>query len=212
LPGGTSGTINSTIRGINYWILPANNTLFNETSYSFEFNLTSSFWDVSEYGFNLRLANGTIISGGSTGTVGTPLTLNYNVVNESIIYMDYYWVIDGEYTNATRSWVIMNSAYTDWSIKTFFTDLNSYMDEGFFGIDDFAKKLIVFLIMFTSIGILSYKFGLTGPLVVTTSTFFIIFFFDIVVNIIPPIRGIENLLTFISGLVLIIVIFREVQR
>ena len=210
LAGGTAAT-NSSIRGINYWVLPTNSTLFNDTDVSFIFNLTSSYWDVSEYGFSLRLANGTIMSGGSTGVEGTPLTLSYNVNNQTIIYMDYYWVIEGAYTNASRYWVVINSELTGWSIANLFIDLKNYMDYGFFGIDDFGKYFIVFIIMFVSVGIMSYKFGLTSPLTISTLTFGIIFFFDVVVDMIPSIRGINNLLTYLAAVILVMVIFREIQ-
>jgi len=80
-----------------------------------------------------------------------------------------------------------------------------------FGIDNFGRSLIVFLILFLSVGIMSYKYGFTSPIAISTLVFAIIFFFDIVVDIIPEIRGIDNLLTYLSALVLVIVIFREVQ-
>jgi hypothetical protein len=212
LGGTTSSTINSTIRGIDYSIFPKNTYLINGTDYTFGFNLTSSYWDVSEYGFNLRLSNGTIISGGSTTTENTLLTLTYNTGNQTIIYMDYYWVINGVYTNATRYWVIMNSEYTDWSIAHFFTDLNNYLNTNMFGIDDFGRYLIIFIIIFLTVGIVSYKYGLTSPLTVSTTIFSIVLFFDIVAGLIPAIKGINHLLTYISALILVLVIFREVQQ
>ena len=85
------------------------------------------------------------------------------------------------------------------------------MDYGFFGIDDFGKYFIVFIIMFVSVGIMSYKFGLTSPLTISTLTFGIIFFFDVVVDMIPSIRGINNLLTYLAAVILVMVIFREIQ-
>ena len=210
--GSSAVTYNSTIRGITTDISPKNNTLLNDTAYDFIFNVSSSFWDVSEFGFNLRLANGSRVTGGSSATVGTPVTLNYDVNNQSIIYMEYYWVIDGNYTNATRNWVVTDTGYTQWSINNFFTDLKTYIDSGLFGLDNFGRYLIIFIIIFTTVGIMSYKFGLSSPLVVSASTFFVIFLFDVVLDMIPTIRGVDNLLTFISGIVLVIIIFREVQR
>ncbi len=212
MASGTGNVQNSTFQGIDYSSRPLNTFLTNDTVYQFAFNLTSSIWDVTDYGFNLRLANGTIITGDNTGVEGTDLTLNYNTTNKSIIYMDYYWVINGNYTNATRYWVIQNSEYTDWSISKFFTDLNSYLDDGLFGLDNFGRYLFVFLIIFMTVGIMSYKYGLSSPMAVTTLIFGIVFFFEVVVNIIPSIRGIDNLLTYIAALMLILAIFREVQK
>jgi hypothetical protein len=212
LAGGSSSVTNNTFRGINYAILPINLTLINNTDYTFGFQVNSSYWDVSEYGFNLRFSNGTIVSGGSTGIEGTYLTFIHNTGNQSVIYIDYYWVIEGDYTNATRYWAIYNTANTQWSIKYFFTDLTTYLDSGLFGIDNFGRYFIIFIIIFTMIGVMSMKFGITSPLTITTMIFGVIFFFDVIVGLIPAVRGINHLLTYISALILTISIFMEVQR
>lgn len=209
--GGGATVNNNTFQGIDYSIIPINNSLTNNTVYTFGFNLTSSYWDVSEYGFNLRLANGTVITGSSTGTEGTQLTKLFNSTNQSIVYLDYYWVINGTYTNGTKYWVIINSENTGWSIKNFFVDLLAYLDSGIFGLDDFGLNVIVFLVLFISVGMTSYKYGLSSPLGVTTLLFAITFFLDAVLGLIPAIRGTEHLLTYITALALVISIFREVQ-
>ncbi len=209
---GTGNTAqNSTIRGIDYSILPRDNFLENDTVYTFGFNLTSSFWDVTEYGFNLRLANGTIITGGTSSVSGTPLTISYNVTNQSIIYIDAYWLINGNFTNITQTWSVQNTAYTGWSIKTFFTDLTTYLDSGLFGLDNFGRYLIAFIIIFTSVGIMGQKFGITSPLGITSLMFGIVLFFDVVTGVLPDIRGISNLPTFLAGLILAISVLNEVQ-
>ena len=215
--GGGATTPDNFHRGIAYSVLPRNNFLLNDTTYSFEYNLTSDFWDVTEYGLVLRLSNGTIIGSDSETSVGTPATLNYNVNNQSIIYMDYYWLITGNYTNGTSSWVIQNTQYTGWSIATFFTDLTLYLDSGLFGLDDFGRLLIIFLMIFTISGFVSFKYGLTSPLSVSTTIFSVIFFLDVVAGVIPPIQVINNipvehLLTYLSALVLTLLIWNEVPR
>ena len=45
-----------------------------------------------------------------------------------------------------------------------------------------------------------------------TIIFGVIFFFDIAVGIIPEIRGIEHLLTYVSGLILVLTILNEVRK
>jgi len=210
--GAGTTTQNSTIRGIDYSILPTETFLLNDSIYTFAFNLTSSYWEIGEYGFNLRLANGTEIDGGSTTNEDDQIELNYNITNQTIIYIDYYWLIEGNYTNATRYWVVQNTDYTGWSIKTFFTDLGTYLDSGLFGLDNFGRYLIAFLVIFISVGIMQYKYGVTSQLGITSLIFGIIFFFDVITGILPSIRGIPNLPTFLAGLILIISIFKEVQR
>ena len=204
-------------KGIVREIFPKNTSLANDTIYTFGINLTSSYWDISEYGFNLRLLNGTIISGGSTSTQGTLITLNYNTTNQTRIFLDYYWVINGVYTNGTIDWKVYNTLNTQWSIKTFFVDLKLYLYSGLFGIDNFGRYLLIFLALFFSIGILGYKYGLNNPLFVTGMIFFVIFFLDIAVGIIPPIivmngNEVKHLLTFVSGLIFVISILWEANR
>lgn len=212
---GETLTENSTIRGIDYSIIPINTFLENDTEYTFGFQLNSSFWDVEEYGFNLRLANGTIITGDATGTEGTSLTKSYDVNNQTLIYLDAFWTINGNSTSFTRFWAIQNTEYTGYSIAFFFTDLNTYMDSGLFGIDEFGRYLIAFIILFISVGLVGQKFGISSPLGVLTLTFTIVFFLDVVTGIIPTIggatNGIENLPTYLAGLILAIAALNEVR-
>ena len=217
LSGGGGTVPISYFKGINFFVTPTNQSLINNTAYNFGFLLTSSFWDVSNYGFNLRLVNGTIISGGSTGTEGTQLTLNYNTNNQTKIYLDYFWTINGTTTNGTKVWIVYNTDQTQWSIAYFFTDLKAYIDSGIFGLDNFGRYVIIFLVMFLVVGIMSYKYGLTSPLTVLLMIFLVVFFFDVVVGLIPTLtvangHQVPYLLTFLSGLILIIFIFKEVYQ
>jgi len=213
--GSQATTFNNTFQGIRYYLRPNEtslvDSLVNDTDYTFGLTINSEFWDLDEYGFNLRLANGSIISGGSTTTEGDPLTLVYNTGNQSVIYMDYYWVINGEYTNLTRYWVVYNTEHTEYSIWKFFIDLNAYLSAGMFGIDNFGRVFLVFLILFISVGLVSYKYGIVSPMAVASLMWAIIFFFDVVVDLIPSFTGINHLPTYIVSLILALVIFREVQ-
>jgi len=58
---------------------------------------------------------------------------------------------------------------------------------------------------------MSYKYGATSPLAVSSLIFGIIFFFDVVIGLIPTIRGITYLPTFLAFLVLTLAIFNEVR-
>ncbi len=216
LGGGTTSEI-SYFRGIIRSVLPTDSSLTNDTAYTFGFNLTSTFWSLTEYGFNLRLVNGTIITGDTTTTSGTPLTKSFNTLNQSKIYLDYYWLVNSTYTNGTKLWLVYNTLNTQWSIDTFFKDFNTYMNSGFFGIDDFGRYLIIFIVIFFSVGIMSYKFGFTDPVYISVMTFLIVFFFEVVVKIIPPLAVISGtevnyLLTYLTGLIATIVVLREVTR
>jgi len=139
------------------------------------------------------------------------------VNNQSRIYLDYYWKINDTFTNGTRDWIVYSTEYTQWSIKTFFTDLTTYLDSGMFGIDNFGRYLLIFLLLFLTTGILGYKYGLNNPMFVTGLIFFVVFFFDVALEIIPAItiiggRTVPNILTFLAGLIFLINIIREVNR
>ncbi len=215
--GGTTTPTDSFFKGIDFSVIPTNTSLTNDTTYTFGFTLTSAFWDLEEYGFNLRLANGTIITGDTTSTSGTALTKSYNTNNQTKVYLDYFWKVNSTYTNGTKLWIVYNTENTQWSISTFFTDLTLYLDSGFFGIDDFGRYLIIFIIIFFTVGIMSFKFGFTSPMTISVMTFLIVFFFDVVVGIIPQLSlfsgtQVPYLLTFLTGLIAVMAILREATR
>ena len=210
--GGIVNIADDYTRGILTYISPKANELFNDTSYTFSFNLTSSYWEIDSFGFDLRLANGSIVDSDSSVTEGTPAEVVYDVNNQTIIYMDYYYIIDGNRTESSKYWVITNTEYTSTSIKNFFTDLVTYLDSGLFGMDNFGRYLIVFIILFGSVGIMSYKYGMISPMAITSMIFAIVFFFDIVVGILPVIRGIEHVPTYLAGLMLVGTIIMEAVR
>jgi len=140
-----------------------------------------------------------------------------NTENLTRVFMNYYYVVNSTYTNGTVDWKIYNTLNTQWSIKTFFIDLDAYLDSGFFGIDDFGRKLLIFLIMFISIGAVVYKFGVNSPSFLTGLAFFIVFFLDVGVGIVPEItmlggNEIPFILTFVTGLIFTITILNEVYR
>ncbi len=215
--GGTTTPTDSFFKGINFNVIPTDASLINDTTYTFGFTLTSTFWDLEEYGFNLRLENGTIITGDTTSTSGTALTKSYDTNNQTKIHLDYFWLVNSTYTNGTRLWIVYNTEDTQWSISTFFTDLKIYLDSGFFGIDDFGRYLIIFVIIFFTVGIMSFKFGFTSPMTISVMTFLIVFFFDVVVGIIPSLSlfsgtEVPYLLTFLTGLIATIAVLREATR
>jgi hypothetical protein len=213
----SSGSTSGLNKQIYKTISPTNSSLIDNTEYDFTFKLVSDYWDIDSYGFSLRYSNGTSVNGGSTSTEGNTITFTANTSNSSKMYMDYYWIIGGNYTRDTFTWNVFNDDNTQWSISTFFTDLNLYMDSGLFGLDNFGRLLIIFIVIFISMGVISYKYGLTSPLSVIALMFFVIFFFDVGVGIIPSLvslngYAVPHLLTFILGLLFILIIFRELSK
>lgn len=209
-----TGAINDYHQGISYSIIPTNETLLNDTAYNFEFNLTSSHWDVTEFGMVLLNSSGDRVDSDTEVTNGGSSEIfAYNVGNDTYLELNYYWVINGNYTNGTRTWYIVSSTGEDWSILRFFEDFRLYSDSGLFGITAFARGIIIFLIMFVFVGIMSYKFGLTSPAAISSLVFGIVLFFDVGLGLIPnPINAIPNFPTFFVGLIMVSFIIKEVSR
>ena len=126
--------------------------------------------------------------------------------------MDYYWIIDGDYINSTTSWLVYDNSTSRWGLNVFLEDLELYLDSGMFGIDTFGRLLIAFIIMFLFVGIMSYKFGFVSPMAITTLIFGVVFLLDVVTPILPDIRGVSNLPTFLAGLILVLAIINEVRQ
>jgi len=214
LSGGTSEQIYDYTKGITIRIKPeASTQIFNDTIYNFNMTISTSYWDLERFGFELKLANGTILnSSNSSSSSGGTVWTNINTTDYKRILMYYYWTINS--TNMTRiaSWNIINSFNTnsEWSIKAFFEDFEDYIDSGIFGLDNFGRNLIVFLVLFITVGILTYKYGVTSPRVAVLILFGIVYLFDVGLGFLPtPVNVIPNFFTWITGLITAVIFIRE---
>ena len=133
--------------------------------------------------------------------------------------MDYYWVIDSTYTNGSRSWYVISSAGTDWSLKVFFDDIILYTGAGIFGMTDFGLAIITFLFIFLFVGIMSYKFGLVSPVGISSLIFTLVLFLDVGIGLMdefiystPLISAIPHFPTIFIGFILMGTLFMEVYK
>ena len=212
--GTTTITNQDYTKGITYKINPANSTLINNTAFDFDFILSSSFWAVTDFGFVLFNSTGSTLDSDTVSTNGGTATTNFDTANNSRIIMNYFWVIDGNYTNATTSWYVLSTGGTDWSIKTFVDDFNIYLASGLFGLDEFGRAIIVFLIVFIFVGVMSFKFGITSLTGISSLIFALVAFFDVGLGMIPsPLEGaFPNFPTVVMALIVIGILFREAYR
>jgi hypothetical protein len=205
-------------RGMSLVIYPTSSQLFNGTAYDFGIKLTSTYWTIDNYTYSLRLSNGTIVGSDDSSLSGTTITNSYNVNNQSVIYLDYTFSSNcGNTLSGSTRWLISNTGYTSWSVKHFFTRLDSYLTVGMFGLDNFGRYLIIFLILFVTVGVMSYKYGQTSPLAISAMIFLVIYFFDVIVNLIPPIYNLQgneipNILTYLAGIILAVFVLKEVTN
>lgn len=213
LSGGTTPAGYDYSRGISYTIRPILEELLNGTIYNFNYTLSSSYWDVTNFGFTLQYTNGTIFDTQSASTNGGFLSTTFNTSNYTGVLMEYWWTINGTQINNTLFWNIRESEYTGESVNNFFDRLGNYLDQGIFGIDNFGRYLLIFIVLFIAVGIMSYQFGLTSPISISSMIFAMVFFFDVVLGLLPtPINAIPHSITFMALIALIVIIFREVQR
>jgi hypothetical protein len=213
LSGGDTSTVNDYTRGISYSIRPRERYLYNSTTYNLNFTLTSSYWDVTEFGFVLALANGTVLGGVSLSDNGGIVALDQATNDYTSIIMNYYYVIDGNYTNSTTTWIIIDSSGTDFSLRNFFNRLSEYFDEGIFGLDRFGLSLIIFLAIFIFTGVMCYKFGISSPVAISLVVFTLVLFFDIGTGLIEtPIAAVPHFPTIIIGVIMIGMLIREAYR
>jgi len=211
--GGTAAQIIDYTKGITLNIQPSiGETLYNDTIYKFNMTIITSYWDLEGFGITLKLSNGTILSStSSTSSSGGVININLNTTDYKRIVMDYYWTINGTNSTRTAYWNVISAANNEFSIFYFFTDLEAFLDTDMFGIDEFGRLIMVYLIVFISIGVMSYKYGLASPMSIMTMIFGIIYFFDVALGFLPnPISAIPNFFTWLAGLIVIVFVLKEV--
>lgn len=211
--GGADGAVyNDYTDGVTYTIFPSSGSLLNQTDYTFNFTINSTTWDLDEFGFVLN--NGTQTLGSdsvASANVGTAEVDINTGLNTSVI-MQFYWVVNDTYNNGTRIWSV-RAVNDDHSINRFFTDLNRYAGEGVFGLTEFGLTIIIFLIIFISVGIMSFKFGLTSPASIMSLLFALVLFFDVGLGLIPnPVGAVTHFPTIFMAIILIAVMIRGAVR
>lgn len=200
---------------------PSVTELFNNTFYNFNFTINSTFFNLESFGFILTNGSDNLFTTTSNNPRGGFLSTNLNTDNNSIIVMDYFWVTNCTVSNATRSWNVFNTADTQWSINYFFNDLNLYITSttSLFGLDRFGLNILIYLLIFTITGVMSYKFALNSPSAITLIVLTLVMFFDVGLNLISrPLNLQSNSLaivhfpTFFVALVLVGLYLNEVAR
>ena len=213
--GSGSGTNNTNpSAGMSFVIMPIQKTLNNNTAYNFNLTLNSSYWTLDSWGYTLQNRSGFVFdSESSTSSNGGFLSSNLNTGLNSTITMNYFWVINGNYNNATVIWGVIDLSDNTFSISQFFTDFRSYFTLGFFGLDDVGLGLITFFAIFIITGVMSYKFGINSHAAIMAFIFSLTMFFDLGLGLVPnPIGAIPHAPTFFIGIIMVAMVFREIGR
>jgi hypothetical protein len=202
--------------GISIEITPLFNPMIlsNNTIYDFKFHINSTYWALDNFGFTMT--NGSyplgsvIVSGEYTGGEAA---LSLFTGNNKTLFMNYWWDVDGNATNGTISYMVTDIPDEGFGLTKFFEDLKTYIDDEIFGINRFTVVLIIFLLIFTIVGIVSYSFGIYNPTAIMWLIFLLVAFFDVVVDLLPePAQGYNGSLTIICGLIALTLTIREATR
>lgn len=221
--GGGTTTDDNCIEGVLQTINPSQDFLFKNQDYNFNYTVSSSYWNLSSFQFTLTYSNGTVIStpSSSSSSGGTISSNGVNVTNSSTITMNYLYEISGSDTctqvSGVRVWITQSSDGTDFSIWRLFQDSNSYISAGLFGFDNFGKTLVSFLIIVLVVGGLSRRYGLASEAAIMGILFGVVFLLDVGLGFIPnvqigSIQSVDNFFTYITFIILLMMIIREERR
>ena len=198
-------------RTIKINLYPTQDFLSSDTTYTFNYTISASYWSLEEWGYTLEFSNGTEIDTQSSSvTTGGTLSTSQNTFNTTSILMNYYYVANSTYTNGTRIWHVQHeSSYSIWH---FFTNLNTHVESDLFGIqgDDggnFGKALISVLILVMAAGTLSYRYGIVSEQAILGIIFGIVLCLNVLGFIPnPDFMGVVSLGDFLTYLTLVIAI------
>ncbi len=224
LGGGiASPDIKDYTRQIGLAIVPAGDYLTNQTTYSFNYSLTTSYWTFDSWGFGLKYGNGTAIgSQSSTVDTGGLLTLSASTSAADRIIMDYYYVINSTTQNMTKVWQINTPG--NFGIQTFFDRTIVYIDANLFGIlgssgtDYFGKALISVLVLVLVTGGLSMRYGIASENVLMGVIFGLVMLLNSLSFIPNPefLTGsgvnLGDFLVYLTGLFVLTSIIKEERR
>ena len=200
-------------RGMSYLVAPRLNYLQNGTVYEFNFTLNATFWPVTRYGFTLLNGSGAVLGYNDSTSLSLAPVLNISTAENTTIRMEYFWLVTGNYTNGTRTWGVFAVDDKGFGLNRFFTDFLAYSNQGVFGLNDFSRTLIIFLVIFLTIGAITMLSGLYSPGAILIQLFGLVYFFDVVLGmIINPVGAIPHFATILIGLLTIGYAVREVTR
>ena len=210
--GDTGAAGQDYLRGISVITLPIVQALQNNTEYNFSLELGSTFWSLDSFGYVISNGSGTeLASQTSTSGTGGLLSDIIDTGNESKIVMEYFWEINDSYNNRTVTWAVRENI--PGSLEGFFNRLNTYIGQGIFGITPWGVMIITFAIVFMTVSILSFKFGIFSPIpLISIGTLFVILFET--VGLIPafPVGTSGRTIPYVGSTIMVIILTSLIWR
>lgn len=220
--GGTTSTENDYIQGVTQSINPSQDFLYQNEEYDFNYTINSEYLNLTTFQFTLSYSNGTTIgSNSSSGSNSGTISLNnINVSNVSTIIMTYLYEIDNDdatQISGTRVWILQSTTGTEYGIWRLAQDFNTYVSADLYGIDDFGKTLVSFVILVLMVGGLSRRYGLASEGAIMGILFGTVYMLDVGLGLIPrisfgDIQAIPHFITYITFIILLAIIIREERR
>lgn len=213
---GSAGETNASDynRGITYSLVPTDEWLSNGTTYSFNFTLSSSYWALDSWGFNITNGShtwlGNVTNLTSTGGVSR---LSLNTGSNSTLILTYFWVVGNATTQAIRIYRVLDFSHNDYSITRLISDFTGYVDsaDGLFGLTDFGVGIIIFFVIVGTVGAAKMKFGLSDEATLTGLLFALVVLFDYGFGLLPnPVNAVPHFPSTLIGIVFIGFAFKEV--
>lgn len=153
--------------GVTWTILPNNDYLINNTLYNFNFTINHGTYGIDSFSISLFNSTNQLLQSALSTSNGGIINIGRNVGNDTKIIMIANWTSNGTTNTVSQSWGIMNDADTGYSILNFRDRLLTYIDSGLFGITrGFTLNIICFVIIFFTIGLISYKYSIDNPIMI----------------------------------------------
>lgn len=212
LGGGTSAAAFDYSKGIIYYIQPTVGSLVNDTSYTFSFYISSSYWNLTYYYFNVTNEDG-ITYGSNYGTTssGSNITRSINTGTNQSFCINYYWTANSTNSTSSRCWIIFDTSQNRFSLYNLFSDLTTYITSGLYGLDNFGVGLLCFLVVVMITGTLKMKWGISDESVLIGVVFGVVSLLDVGFNLIPnPLNAVPHFATVIMALIFVSFLYKEV--
>lgn len=211
----TTTNITDYNRGISYSVLPVG-YLVNDTTYSFNFTISSTYWNLDSYGINLTNSSNIIFATDSdTTSTGGTVNVDVDTGSNKTFILEFYYIANGTLITMTKSYTIIDDSYSSWSIKNLLDDFGTYVSSGLFGLTVNGVGILAFLIIFTISGFLTYKFGLISPAAIMGFIFGLVLLFDVGLGLLTvpsDIGAVAHFPSILTAIIFIGIFFREVSR
>ena len=148
--------------GVIYSFYPDFSPLNNDTVYPFQFNMTSTFFDITSCSLFIQDENNTILKKSSTSFTSTTCDINisFNTSAYSKLVSNATYTINNSNFSQSRDYFVFSTYQGQFSLKTVVDDLTSFSAGGF---NDRTRLLLAFAFILLLMGFATRFAGLTNP-------------------------------------------------